>query len=87
MGVTGCTVLLSFLFIYKPFNGMNDSFTIRYSINSLKSNIMADNAFQQAVEDILKYCNESGRCFMAFRSNKNSIMAKLVNDYIKEQEG
>jgi len=48
---------------------------------------MADNAFQQAVEDILKDCNESGRCFMAFRSNKNSIMNKLVNDYIKEQEG
>jgi hypothetical protein len=43
-------------------------------------------AREQAVLDIQQELSSKGKCFLAFRTELNSIMEELVNNQIKAQE-
>ena len=46
---------------------------------------MAEQAKQQAIEDIKNDLTVNGKCFIAFRSVLNPIMDEIVNEYLEEQ--
>lgn len=46
---------------------------------------MAEQAYSQAVEDIVQDLTRQGKCFLAFHSELNSVMDELVEEYSQEQ--
>lgn len=43
-------------------------------------------AKQKAIMDMKQEFHASGKCFLAFRTELNPIMDKIVNSYIKAQQ-
>ena len=47
---------------------------------------MCKEARQQAITDIMQDLHMNGKSFLAFRSNLNKVIDKLVDEQIHEQE-
>ena len=47
---------------------------------------MAEQAYQQALQDIKEDCKKNHKSFLAFRSKLNPIMEHLVQQHISAQE-